>query len=104
MWSVEFESVEVECEVKEMITSGELSESDSVIIATWIRQVTFYGPDSIRGDNKWADHELSEGWEGYRSSAFSNKGRIIYKIEDKIVKIFIARITVSHNYRKKEHE
>ena len=98
MWSVEFESNSVERETQEMRDRGELTKSDQDIIAVWIRQITFYGPESIRGDTKWADHELFEYWKGYRSSSFSNQGRIIYKINGNKVKILIARITTNHNY------
>lgn len=100
MWSVEFESTAVEKEVQMMLSKKILTENDRRIISTWIRQITFYGPDSIAGNKKWADHELLDNWQGYRSSAFSNQGRIIYRVEEKVIKIFIARITTEHNYRK----
>lgn len=101
MWSVECESHEVEKSIlKKMIQSQELSDSDMRVISMWIRQVTFHGPESIRGDFKWADHKLDNEWEGYRSSAFSNQGRIIYRIENQKVKVIIARITPAHDYRK----
>ena len=75
-----------------------------MVINSWIRQVTFHGPESIRGDYKWADHALSDEWNGCRSSAFSNRGRILYRIEEQIIKVLIARITDVHDYEKKEGE
>lgn len=98
MWSVEFETDATAKETQHMLDQDDLTKADQVIIATWIRQITFYGPESIRSDSKWADHELLENWSGYRSSSFSNKGRIIYRIDGTKIKILIARITTKHNY------
>ncbi len=82
-----------------MIKSGTLSEVEQQVIHSWIRQVTFHGPESL-GAKIWADHPLQDEWKGYRSSAFSNRGRIIYRVVDKVIKVKIARITTDHNYRK----
>ncbi len=73
-----------------------------MVIHAWIRQVTYHGPESIHGDTKWADHALSGEWDGYRSSAFSNRGRIIYQVVEKKILIQIARITPDHDYRKEK--
>ena len=101
MWSVEFESEEVEKEVASMQRARKISRPDQIVIIAWIRQITYHGPESIRGDLKWADHALADEWEGYRSSAFSNRGRIIYRIFENKILIQIARITDEHDYRKK---
>ncbi len=100
MWLVEFENLSVEKEVAALIKAKKLTAEDQVIIHAWIRLVSAYGPESIRGDFKWADHALHGDWAGYRSSAFSNRGRIIYRIIDKKVVIKIARITDEHDYKK----
>lgn len=100
MWSVEFESPAVEKEVTTLIKSKKLTVEDQAIIHAWIQQISAHGPESIRGDFKWADHSLHGEWTGYRSSAFSNRGRIIYRIVDKKVVIKIARITDEHDYMK----
>lgn len=102
MWRVEFESSQVQIEIESLIRSGKLTKDDQAVINSWIRQVTFHGPQSIRGEYKWADHALRDEWKGYRTSAFSNRGRIIYRIEEKLVKILIARITDVHDYAKKK--
>jgi mRNA-degrading endonuclease YafQ of YafQ-DinJ toxin-antitoxin module len=73
-----------------------LSQADQEVIHAWIRQISYHGPESIRVDKRWADHPLIKEWKGYRSSSFSNRGRIIYKIEEKVIKIKIARITDVH--------
>ena len=100
MWSVEFESSQVEKEVTLLIKKKKLTADDQAIIHAWVQQISLHGPESIRGDFKWADHRLRGEWEGYRSSAFSNRGRIIYKIVEKKIVIKIARITDVHDYRK----
>lgn len=100
MWLVEFESSAVEKEVRALIKAKRLTLEDQAIIHAWIQQVSAHGPESIRGDFKWADHALHGEWMGYRSSAFSHRGRIIYRILDKKVVIKIARITDQHNYVK----
>ena len=101
MWAIEFESGKVQEEVESLIRSRKLSRADQAVIHAWIRQVTYHGPESIRANTKWADHELDGEWKGYRSSAFSNRGRIIYRILEKKILIQIARITNEHDYRKK---
>ncbi len=100
MWLVEFESEKVVKEVEALARSRKLTAEDQAIIHAWIRQVTYHGPDSVRGDFKWADHSLRHDWVGYRSSAFSNTGRIIYRVAGKKVLVQIARITHDHDYRK----
>lgn len=101
MWSIEFESEKVQEEIEALIRGRKLTHADQAVIHAWIRQVTYYGPESVRGDSKWADHALEGDWDGYRSSAFSNRGRIIYRIFEKKILIQIARITHEHDYRKK---
>lgn len=100
MWIVEFESSQVEKEIADLIKSKKLTVEDQAIIHAWIQQISLHGPESVRGDFKWADHPLIGDWEGYRSSAFSNRGRIIYRIVEKKIMIKIARITDSHDYKK----
>lgn len=100
MWKVIFESPSVEREVLKQIKSGRLTIEDRRVISAWIRQLELEGPESVQGDKRWSDHELHDEWEGYRSSCFSNSGRIIYFIEDEIIKVKIARITSDHDYRK----
>ncbi|MGB0454007.1 MAG: hypothetical protein ACPGJV_09870 [Bacteriovoracaceae bacterium] len=100
MWKVEFESPKVEKEVEELVKKKKLSSEDRIVIAAWIRQISEEGPESIQGERRWDDHELYDNWKGYRSSCFSNSGRIIYKIEDQVIKILIARITPEHDYKR----
>ena len=101
MWKVEFETPNAETEAEEMIKTGALSVEDRRVISAWVRQVALQGPESIENDKRWADHELEDEWKGYRSSAFSNRGRIIYRVEKDVIKVLIERITVTHDYRRK---
>ena len=100
MWTVQFENMKIQAEVEKLIKSGRISKADEEVLAAWVRQMSSHGPESVRVDKKWADHELEGDWLGYRSSSFSVRGRIIYRIEEKVVKIKIARITDVHDYRK----
>ncbi len=102
MWVVEMESLRAERELEKLVKTGALTETDQFIISAWTKQVMFHGPKSLRTDNKWADHPLEDEWEGYRSSSFSTRGRIIYRIEGKMVKVKVARITTKHDYKKKD--
>ena len=101
-WSVEFESDEVKQEVAALIASGKLTKEDQIIIRKWTEQVEAHGPESLTEFGQWDDHTLDFEWEGYRSSAFSNRGRIIYRIENKKVIVSVARITPNHNYKGKK--
>ena len=100
MWQVEFESSKIEAETKKLLRSKKITDEDRLVISTWIRQISEEGPESIQTENRWDDHALTDKWKGYRSSCFSYSGRIIYKIEDKIIKILIARVTPDHDYKK----
>lgn len=101
MWKVEFESLAVRAEIEKMIESGLISKSDEQIIEAWARQIAAHGPESVQGNRKWNDHALTGEWNGYRSSSFSNRGRIIYRIVNKKILIKVARVTPDHDYRKR---
>ena len=58
MWKVLFTSG-AEKEVRALLKEGRLSDSDREVIATWIKQVQEFGPDSLgASSNFWHDHEL----------------------------------------------
>jgi mRNA-degrading endonuclease YafQ of YafQ-DinJ toxin-antitoxin module len=102
MWKVQFESRKVQAEIEKLIKSGRITKADEEVIAAWIRQIAMHGPESIRNDRKWADHDLEDEWKSHRSSAFSARGRIIYRVEEKVVEIKVARITEVHDYKKEK--
>ncbi len=100
MWKILF-SAAAEKDVKSLFQSGKLNDSDREVIATWIKQVQEFGPDSLRtGSNFWYDHDLYDEWKGYRASAYSFKGRIIYKVEEKNIVVVVVKITATHDYLK----
>lgn len=100
MWVVEFESPRLEKEVEKLIKSKKLTKEDRIIISTWIRLIAEEGPEFIASQKRWDDHEFYDEWKGYRSSCFSNSGRVIYKIDGQVIKILIAWITADRNYRR----
>ena len=102
MWKVLF-AASAEKDVRSLLESGELNGSDREVIATWIKQVREFGPDSLRTrSNFWHDHDLFDEWKGHRASAYSFKGRIIYKIEEKKIVVLVIKVTATHDYSKEE--
>lgn len=98
MWKVLF-SAQAEKDIQALVKSKRLSQSDKQVIATWIKQIQEFGPQSLHnGSNFWHDHELEKQWKGYRSSAYSFKGRIIYKVENKKIIVTVVRLTATHDY------
>lgn len=98
MWKVLF-SANAEKDIKDLLKGQKLSEDDREVIATWIKQVQEFGPESLQqGSNFWHDHELFDDWKGHRSSAFSFKGRLIYRIEKKKIVVLVVKVTATHDY------
>jgi mRNA-degrading endonuclease YafQ of YafQ-DinJ toxin-antitoxin module len=93
--------IKITDEASAVIESGELSADDLVIIREWAELVAKHGPAALqKRPDIWNDHALERGrWVGYRASNFSYSGRIIYKVEDKIVTVIVVRITPDHEYR-----
>lgn len=90
-------------EAAEIFKGKILSADDLETIQTWTKTVVKYGPDKLQEHpNKWADHPLFGKWSGHRSSSFSYKGRIIYKVEAQVVRVLVVRITADHDYWRKE--
>ncbi len=100
MWKVLF-TARCEKEIKELLKQGLLTEDDKRVISIWIKQVKKHGPDLLRQErnqSNWNDHDLDRKWSGYRASSYSFSGRIIYKVENKIVTVIVVRVTSDHNY------
>lgn len=98
MWKVLF-SAQAEKDIKKLVRSNVLSEADREVIATWIKQIQEFGPDSLReGVNFWYDHDLHDNWKGHRSSAYSFKGRLIYKVEERKITVLVVKVTATHDY------
>jgi mRNA-degrading endonuclease YafQ of YafQ-DinJ toxin-antitoxin module len=98
MWKVLF-SAKAEKDIQKLAKEKQLSESDKEVIATWIKQVQEFGPESLQqGTNFWYDHELYDEWKGHRSSAYSFKGRLIYRVEEKKIVVLVVKVTATHDY------
>lgn len=98
MGKVRFAS-SAEKNVVALLNNGELNDADREVIATWIKQVQEFGPDSLRtGSNFWHDHDLFDEWKGHRASAYSFKGRIVYKVEEKKITVGVVRVPSTHDY------
>ena len=95
MWQVK-----IEIEAAKVFEGDGLDDEDRVVIHQWAKLVQEHGPESLRDAPQiWDDHELEGKWRGHRASRFSYSGRIIYKIEKKIVTVIVVRITADHDYR-----
>lgn len=96
-------TVKVTDEAFATLTSGELDEDDLRVIHEWTKFVVMRGPEALQlQKDTWDDHELYDEWIGYRASRFSYSGRIIYRVEEKIVTVIVVRVTRDHDYRKRD--
>jgi mRNA-degrading endonuclease YafQ of YafQ-DinJ toxin-antitoxin module len=93
-------SKNVEIELKALLRDGVLTKADIKVLRRWVDDMEEFGPEVVANSREWEDHELDRRWLGYRASAFSHSGRVIYKIvhEDGVVVVF--RVTTDHNYKR----
>lgn len=98
-WIVKIEE-KAENELITLLEKKIISSSDVKVLLRWVSEIEEFGPEYVSTSKEWRDHELDRKWKGYRSSAFSHSGRIIYKIiEDRII-VTVARVTTDHNYKR----
>jgi mRNA-degrading endonuclease YafQ of YafQ-DinJ toxin-antitoxin module len=100
MWSVEFLNKKVEEEYIKLIKEGKLTLDDNRIIKKWVSIIENEGIEALKNSSFWYDHELDGEWRGYRSSSFSKLGRIIYKVKNNKLIVYVVRITPDHDYRR----
>ena len=98
-WAVEIES-EAKKELVDLFSSGKLTQSDVEILRKWISEVEEGGIQAIEDSPYWNDHSLHSEWADHRSSSFSYRGRIIYKVMRNKILVVVVRITVDHDYRR----
>jgi mRNA-degrading endonuclease YafQ of YafQ-DinJ toxin-antitoxin module len=92
-----------EHDLVEMCRNGTITEDEQIVIQKWAQTIIEGGPHAVRGDDKiWKDHELKSEWLGHRASSFSSRGRLIYQIDENIVRVRIVRITATHDYSKEQ--
>lgn len=102
LWQVKI-TAKASQDIARMVNDGILTDDDRIVIRQWAQSIIDHGPESICVEGSvWKDHELSGEWAGHRASSFSTRGRIIYKVEDKLVRVMVVRITAIHDYRKEK--
>lgn len=84
-WTVEM-TAKAEKELLQLLKQERISRDDTRVIRRWIKEMENFGPDFIKRSAEWHDHALEREWFGFRSSAYSSSGRIIYKVfDDKVL-------------------
>jgi mRNA-degrading endonuclease YafQ of YafQ-DinJ toxin-antitoxin module len=95
--------VRITDEASNVFASKALTTDDKIVIQKWAELVRDHGPEAItERPGMWADHPLYGEWRGHRASSFSNSGRIIYKVEERVVTVSVVCITTDHDYRRKK--
>lgn len=93
--------VKITDEAAKVFESNTLTAEDKIVIQKWAELAQARGPDALlERPGMWADHPLYGEWRGHRASSFSHSGRIIYKVEEKVVTVMVVRITHDHDYKK----
>ncbi len=99
-WEVKL-TKKAETELKRLLSKRAISREDVKVILRWTDEMEEFGPEYIEKSKEWYDHALDRDWIGFRSSAFSYSGRIIYKIVDRRIIVEVHRITAEHDYKKR---
>lgn len=98
-WKVKMED-KAEAELTKLLKDKIVTPADIKVLLRWVSEMEEFGPGYVAKSSEWHDHELDREWKGYRSSAFSSSGRVIYKIIDDQIIVQVARVTTDHNYKK----
>ena len=95
--------VHITDEASKVFEGKTLTTDDKIVIQKWAEFMRDHGPEALsERPGMWADHALYGEWRGHRASSFSHSGRIIYKIEERVVTVAVVRITTDHDYRRKK--
>ncbi len=95
--------VKITDEAARLFEGKTLTIEDRVIIQQWAKLVQTRGPEALlERPGMWADHALYGEWKDHRASSFSHLGRIIYKVEERVVTVIVVRITHDHDYKKEK--
>jgi mRNA-degrading endonuclease YafQ of YafQ-DinJ toxin-antitoxin module len=98
-WKVKIGDL-AEAELTRLLKKKIITTEDIKVLLKWVSDMEEFGPIYIANFSEWHDHELEREWQGYRSSAFSSSGRIIYKVIDDLIIVQVARVTADHNYKR----
>ena len=64
----------------------------------WANMIQTQGPQAIKFFPGFRDEALKGSWKGYRSSRLNDQYRVIYRIEEREVTVYVERID-PHTYR-----
>lgn len=98
-WTVDM-TTEAKAQLKDLLKKGLVANADVKVLLKWVDEMEEFGPDFIAQSSEWHDHELLREWAGFRSSAFSSAGRVIYKIRENQIIVEVHKVTTEHNYKK----
>lgn len=97
-WKVEYKP-EVAKQLAEQLRAGQLTPADLAALKSWVSAIENRGLSAVQ-TVKWHDHPLEAEWKGYRAAAFSDAGRVIYKVENGKLIVWVIRVTATHDYRR----
>ncbi len=66
----------------------------------WKDIVTISGPGGLKMIKGFNDEPLQGDWKGYRSSRLNLQYRVIYKIDNDQLYVYVVKVT-PHDYRRK---
>ncbi|MBN22238.1 MAG: hypothetical protein CL678_13235 [Bdellovibrionaceae bacterium] len=98
-WTVEMTD-EARAKLTDLLSRKEINNADVKVLLRWVDEMEEFGPKYIAQSAEWHDHELERDWAGFRSSAFSSSGRVIYRIDDNKIIVEVHRVTANHDYKK----
>lgn len=98
-WTVDM-TAQAKSELKDFLKNGVISNADIKVLLMWVDEMEEFGPEYIAQSSEWHDHPLEREWNGFRSSAFSEAGRVIYKVLENKIIVEVHRVTADHNYKK----
>ncbi len=98
-WTVKMGN-KAEAKLTKLLKDKIVTKADIKVLLRRVAEMEEFGPEHVAKSKEWHDHELDRKWKGYRSSAFSSAGRVIYKILDNEIIVLVARVTADHNYKR----
>lgn len=98
-WTVDM-TTQAKAELKDLLKQGIVANADVKVLLKWVDEMEEFGPSFIAQSAEWHDHALDRDWSGFRSSAFSSAGRVIYRILENKIIVEVHRVTTEHNYKK----
>ncbi len=66
----------------------------------WKDIVTISGPNGLKLIKGFNDEPLQGEWKGYRSSRLNLQYRVIYKVDNEQLFVYVVKVT-PHDYRRK---